>query len=155
MSLVTKFGSARKIGLIVPGIAYSEFFPPMASEITRLAQENGYTILLCDMNSVSARERAVRAKRFAVKLVKEHAAGVIYHPLEFLANAEKINQEIVSIFDKAGIPVVLLDNDMVMPPNRSKYDVVGINDHNAGFRLANHLIEPSSQPETSACRGQG
>lgn len=140
VSLVTKFGAARKIGLIVPGIAYSEFFPPIVSAITRLAQKSDYMILIGEMKSQSARERAVWADRFARKLVNEHAAGVIYHPLEFLAQAEQINRRIVSIFDRAGIPVVLLDNDMSMPPNRSPYDVVGINDHDAGFRLADHLI---------------
>ena len=139
-SQVTKLGAARKIGLIVPGIAYSEFFPPAVSEIMRLAQESDYMVLLGEMKSSSARERAVCAERFAKKLVNERAAGVIYHPLEFLAQAEQINRRIVSIFDRAGIPVVLLDNDMSMPPNRSPYDVVGINDHDAGFRLTNHLI---------------
>lgn len=144
-TFVTWLSSSRKIGVIVPGIAYSEFFPPIVSEITRLAQERGYTVFLGDMDSSSARERAVRARHFAMKLVAEKVGGVIYHPLEFLANAERINRDIVSIFDKADIPVVLLDNDMTMPPGRSKYDVVGINDHDAGFRLANHLIEQGAR----------
>ena len=44
------------------------------------------------------------------------------------------------MFDKKKIPVVLLDCDIVPFPERSHYDVVGVNDLEAGARIARHLM---------------
>ena len=139
-TVVTKLGASRKIGLIVPGVAYSEFFSLVVDEISRCATRDGYVLLLGNMSSSRVSERVKRAKKFAKELVKENVAGVIYQPFEFVENAEKQNREIVSVFDKAGIPVVLLSCDIEPPPGRSKFDVVGINNMDAGYRLGNHLL---------------
>ena len=40
---------ARKIGLIVPGVAYSEFFSALVGEFSRIAQEREYTLLFGDV----------------------------------------------------------------------------------------------------------
>ena len=129
-----------KIGLIVPGLAYSEFFPPIVSEISRLAQARGYSLIVCDVSSKRPQQRVARAKRSAEELVRQSVAGVIYQPLELVDDAPRHNQDVVSIFDRAGVPVVLLDFDIVPPPERSAYDVVGINNMDAGYRLALHLL---------------
>lgn len=139
-TFITGRSVSRKIGLIIPGVAYSEFFPPIVSQISKMAQDAGYTLLFADVMSSNPEARARKAKNFAAVLVKERVAGVIYQPLEFLANADQLNHEIVSIFERAGIPVVLLDYDIVSPPERSRYDIVGINNPDAGYRIASHLI---------------
>ena len=139
-TVVTKLGASRKIGLIVPGVAYSEFFSLVVDEISRCATRDGYVLLLGNMSSSRVSERVKRAKKFAKELVKENVAGVIYQPFEFVENAEMQNREIVSVFDNAGIPVVLLSCDIEPPPGRSKFDVVGINNMDAGYRLGNHLL---------------
>jgi len=45
------------------------------------------------------------------------------------------------VFDAAGIPVVLTDCDVTGYPVRSRYDVVGADDVDAGYRLTCHIIE--------------
>ena len=144
-SFVTPAAVSRKIGLVVPGVAYSEFFPPIVSEISRLAQERNYTLLFADMTAGSSEVRARKAKRFARELVREKAAGVIYQPLEFLDDADSVNREIVSVFDESHIPVELLDYDIVSPPERSQHDVIGINNVDAGYRLACHLMDQGAR----------
>ena len=131
---------SRKIGLIVPGVAYSEFFQPIVGEISRLSQEQGYTLLFGNITSKDPAKRAAQAKRFAKTLVKEGVSGVICQPLEFVEDSERLNQEIVSIFDVARVAVVFFDCDFVLPPGRSNYDVVGINNYDAGYRLGDHLM---------------
>jgi len=140
-TFVTKAARSRKIGLIVPGVAYSEFFPPVVGEISRLAQEKGYALLFADISSPNPDQRARQAEAFAAELVREQAAGVIYQPLELITKADEINQKIVSILSAAGIAVVLLDYDTVSPPGRSGFDIVGINNPDAGFRMAGHLLD--------------
>ena len=144
-TVVTKLGASRKIGLIVPGVAYSEFFSLVVDEIARCATRDGYVLLLGNMSSSCVSERVKRAKAFARELVNENVAGVIFHPFEFLNDAERQNKEIVSILDKAGIPVVLLCCDIEPPPGRSEFDVVGINDMDAGYRLGNHLLSAGAR----------
>lgn len=130
---------SRKIGLIVPSAVDSEFFQPIVGEISRQSQEHGYTLLFGNITSKNPFRRAVQAKRFAEELVREGVAGVIYQPLELIDDTIRPNAEIVAIFDAANIPVVLIDYDIVPPPERSKYDLVGINNFQAGYLLANHL----------------
>ena len=131
------FGSA--VGLVVPGICYAEIFPPICKEISRLAQEKGLSLLFGDVSSPNPETRAKRAMELARKFAAEHVSGVILQPIEFLEDAERINREILSVFDKAGIPVVLIDYDIVPSPLRSQYDLVGSNNFEAGRRLAFHM----------------
>ena len=136
---------SRKIGLIVPGVAYSEFFQPIVGEISRLTQEQGYTLLFGNITSKDPAKRAAQAKRFAKDLVREGVAGVICQPLEFVEDSERLNQEILSIFDAAKVAVVLIDCDFVLPPRRSNYDAVGINNYNAGYRLGDLLMSKKAK----------
>lgn len=139
-TFVSRSGSARKIGLIVPGVAYSEFFPPIVSEISRLAQENEYTLLFGDIASKRPEKRASMAKKLAREFAEQGGAGVLYQPLEFVEDVKKVNRDILSVFDRAQIPVVILDNDFVQVPERSEYDVVGIDNVAAGVLAAEHLL---------------
>jgi GntR family transcriptional regulator of arabinose operon len=51
-----------------------------------------------------------------------------------------LNASITGLFDRAGVPVVLLDRDILPFPRRSKYDVVGIDNRRAGYVVAEHLV---------------
>ena len=129
------------IGLIVPGSCYSEVFPVICHEISRLAQKSGLTLLFGDVSSSDPRVRAERALELARKFAREKVSGVIYQPMEFLDDAEAVNRQILSVFDAAGIAVVLIDNDIVQSPKRSAYELVSVNSFDVGRRLAEHLID--------------
>ena len=139
-TFVTKKAASRKIGLIVPGVAYSEFFPPIVSEISRLAQKEGYTLLFGDVSSKDPVQRAKMAQNLAADFIRQGVAGVLYQPIELIDDVERVNREILSSFDRAKIPVVILDNDFMQAPKRSGYDVVGIDNIAAGVLAAEHLI---------------
>ena len=131
---------AGSVGLLLPDMHCGEIFPPISRELSRLAQKAGLTLLFGDASSEDPAEQARLARDLAKKFVETPVSGVIYKPLEFLKDMERINQEIVSVFDRANVPVVLLDWDFVSSPRRSRYDVVGINNFEAGRRLATHLV---------------
>jgi LacI family transcriptional regulator len=67
-------------------------------------------------------------------------AGVVYQPIELVADAEEANRAVLSIFDAADIPVVIIDSDFTKTPRRSGYDVVGIDNVAAGMAVAEHLL---------------
>lgn len=130
---------AGSIGLLLPDLNCGEIFPPISRELSRLAQASGFTLLYGDASSEDPSVRARLAGELAQKFIETPVKGVIYKPLEFLTDMERINREIVSAFDRAKIPVVLLDWDFVASPGRSAYDVVGVNNFEAGRRLADYL----------------
>ena len=86
------------------------------------------------------RERALRAVEFAEVCKREKVSGVFFQPLQFLKDGEKFNRSILAVFKKARIPVVLLDSDFVAPPNRSEYDLVGVDNTNVGYALGRCVI---------------
>lgn len=144
-TFVTKRGASRKIGLILPGVAYCEIYPPIVSEISRLTQEGGYKLLLGDIPCTASDEWSCRATKVAEEFVAEQVAGVIFQPFESGARADECNAKVLSLFGKAGIPVVLIGYDIVCSPDRSGYDVVGINNFDAGARMAQHLVDTGSK----------
>lgn len=127
-----------KIGLIVPGVAVTDFFKPVVSEINRLAREEGYELRFREVWSDAREERIAQVREFAAEFVKDDIAGVIYEPLAGPVGDE-VNPQVLDMFDRKGVPVVLLDCDIVPFPDRSRYDVVGVNDLEAGARIAKHL----------------
>ena len=138
-----RFGSS--IGLIIPGIGCGEIFPPIFREISRLAQKEGISLLFGGDPSRSAAVRAERTMELARQFIEKGVSGVIFQPMEFFEESERYNQDIVSIFQTAGIPVVLIDCDVVASPNRSSCDVVGINNFDVGRMLARHLLEQGAR----------
>lgn len=129
------------IGLIVPAVSFAEIFTPIVDAISCRAQADGLSVLLG--NSFSGTNHARRARQtldLARAMAEKGVAGVILQPVESVPNAPRINREIVSVFAQAKIPVVLIDYDIVPPPDRSACDLVGIDNFEAGRRVAIHLL---------------
>lgn len=139
-SVVTRAGALRKIGLIVPGIVVSEFFRPVVTTLVCLAQKNGYAIFLGETYSDDPAQRVKEARELAATMIKNHVAGVLYQPFEATMNGMEMNRRILSVLDAKKIPVVLLDRDAVMPPERTAHDLVAVNNVDAGERLARHMV---------------
>lgn len=137
-TFVTKGGAVRRIGLIVPDVASPEFFKPVVGEINRLARKAGYELRFCEVWSEERGKRIAQMRELAAEFIKGKFAGVIYVPLAGSFGNE-VNQHILGLFDKKKIPVVLLDCDIVPFPERSRHDVVGVDDFGAGARMVRHL----------------
>ena len=151
-TFVTRQGAARKLGVIVPRHAYSEIFPRIIGEFSRLAQRDGYSLFFGDITADRPEQRARAAKNLAKKFVAEGVAGVMFQPIEYLSDAERLNGEVLGIFDKAGVAVVLCDYDIVPAPRRSKYDLVGINNVEAGAAMADYLFNAGAKKITVLIR---
>ena len=138
-TFVTGTTSSRKIGLIVPGVACTDFFQPIVSEINQLARKEDYTLLFAEVFSLDHEKRIHQVRELAAEFVKKRVAGVIYEPLAE-PGGKDANEHILRVFKRANIPVVLIDCDIVPFPRRSDYDVVGVNDVEAGAKIAEHLL---------------
>ena len=130
-----------RLGLIIPHIAHGEISPPICSAIAQAASDAGYTILFGDATSEDPETRVRRALTLAQDYISQGVAGVFIEPIELVADASDITMRIIRLFEAQNIPVILLDRDIVPPPERSAYDVVAIDNVQIGYRLAAHLIE--------------
>lgn len=132
--------TSRTIGLAIPGTADSEFFSSVMDSLAQKCRDVGYDLVAGGVFAVDHRKRAKQAARLARHFIELEVDGVIMQPVGFCENAGRVNRAIADVLDKAHIPLVLFDYDIATPPRRSRYDVVSIDNFNAGRRLGAHLI---------------
>ena len=139
-TFMTKMGANRQIGLIVPGISYSEFFQPIVTALSGVCAENGYGLSIGSAFSAESEKRVQQVVAHARDLVAKGVRGVIFQPIEMEPSAPDLNRQIGDILQAAGVSVVMLDSDIVPQPERSKLDLVGIDNYGAGRRVVRHLL---------------
>jgi DNA-binding LacI/PurR family transcriptional regulator len=62
-----------------------------------------------------------------------------------MPNSTSATEAVLQVLNKCNIPVVLIDRDYLPAPNRSDYDLIGIDNAQAGYRIAKHLIDNGAQ----------
>lgn len=140
-TFLTPSSVLRKIGVLFSETATSEYYSRILRAISGLAQKNEYSLLFAEITATDSHERAKMSERTAQDMIRQRVSGVIFEPLEHVADAQEINRRILDSFDRAKIPVVLCDCDFLSGPARSEYDVVGVNNVEAGAALLVHLQE--------------
>jgi len=98
-------------------------------------------VLLWGSSLADADDVEAQASVACRQLVAKRVSGVFFAPLELTPEKDVINRRVADVFDRAGIPVVLLDRDLVPYPERSQYDVVGIDNRRAGFVITSHQLK--------------
>ena len=126
-------------GLLIPELGRTEIFEPICRGMAE-AQHGSHHVLLWASSLGDEAKLEQQASQVCRQLVAKKVSGVFFAPLELTAQKDTINRSIAEIFDKAGVPVVLLDRDLVPYPERSRYDLVGIDNRRAGYAIASHLI---------------
>ena len=134
-------GAPSSIGVLVSGCRYSEIFPVISASVHKCAKAAGYSVVSGDASVLKVGMTGAKVLTMAKRMIKEGVKGVVMQPVEFTSDFLKINAEIVNLFDKAGIPVVLVDCDIVRIPARSGRDVVGIDNFGAGCAIGRHLMD--------------
>lgn len=127
-------------GLLIPELGRTEIFEPICRGMAEAQQGSHHVLLwgssLGDLTNI--KEQASVACR---QLVAKKVSGVFFAPVELTSENDAINHQIVDVFRKAGIAVVLLDRDLVAYPERSPHDLVGIDNRRAGNVITAHLLK--------------
>lgn len=129
-------------GLLIPELGRTEIFEPICRGMAE-AQQGSHDVLLWSSmgDSQNIEQQAAHACR---QLVANKVSGVFFAPLELTPQKDAINRSIAEVLDKAGIAVVLLDRDLVPYPERSRYDLVAIDNRRAGYAITAHLLRAGS-----------
>ena len=137
-----------KIGIMITG-AFREgeggVLPTIIAEFAREAGRNGYGVEMVEVLPDGAVNWQEKLLRIARNLVDKGVSGVIYQPIDFPGDSPAVNRSVLSLFDKAGIPVALFDYDIVPTPERSEYDLVGIDNFDAGRLIGQCLVRSGAK----------
>lgn len=126
-------------GLLIPELGRTEIFEPICRGMAE-AQHGSHHVLLWGSSLGDQANLEQQVAQACRQLVAKKVSGVFFAPLELTPQRDTINQTIAKVFDKAGIPVILLDRDLVPYPERSRYDLVGIDNRRAGYTITAHLL---------------
>ena len=138
------FARGFVFGLLIPELGRTEIFEPICRGMAE-AQHGSHHALLWGSSlgdTPNIEEQVAQACR---QLIAKKVSGVFFAPLELTNEKDTINRRIADVFDKAGIPLVLLDRDLVTYPERSRYDLVGIDNRRAGYAITAHLLKCGCQ----------
>ena len=146
-TMLTRFArnATGSLGIVVPGECYAEIFTPIVKELKRMAERNGWRVLMEAIKSDKPTVRAREARRIAYLFAKERVSGVFFQPMEFVRDYTSASRDVLYHFDKYEVPVVLLDYDIVPSPERSNYDLVGIDNVAAGLSVGRCLIKKGAK----------
>jgi DNA-binding LacI/PurR family transcriptional regulator len=131
-------------GLLIPELGRTEIFEPICRGMTE-AQGQQPHVLLWGSSLTESDDLEEQASHACAQLVAKSVSGVFFAPLELTPEKDAINRRIADVFDRAGIPLVLLDRDLVPYPDRSRYDLVGIDNRRAGYTITAHLLKRGSR----------
>jgi GntR family transcriptional regulator of arabinose operon len=126
-------------GLLIPDLGRTEIFEPICHGMMRSPLSKPHSLLWGHSMGEFAQQQK-EAEHLCHKYIAQKVSGVFFAPLEFTPEKDIVNRRIASAFDRAGIPVVLLDRCYAPYPLRSKHDLVGIDNRSAGFLITQHLI---------------
>ena len=126
-------------GLLIPELGRTEIFEPICSGMAD-AQHGSHHALLWGSSLADSANIEEQASQACRQLVAQKVSGVFFAPLELTPEKDLINRRIAEIFDRAAIPLTLLDRDLVPYPERSQYDLVGIDNRRAGYTITSHLL---------------
>ena len=132
----------KSIGLlIVSMLGHVDILPPIAREISRLAQTRGIGLDFADMSTDLSKRDAAVILETARRMVESGVSGAIFRPADFGAKAAAVNREVLNIFSKAGIPLVLLDFNISSDADNFRHDFVGVDNREVGEMIGRHLLE--------------
>lgn len=133
--------TTKLLGLIIPGLGETEIFEPICSQIAAEAAAFHCALVWGHATLPAAPASAERAVALAESYVRQRVAGVFFAPVELTSDRTAVNAAVATVLDEAGIPIVLLDRDIVSQPARSRFDLVSIDHRRAAHVLVADLIE--------------
>ena len=143
-------GSSMQFGLLIPDLGTTDIFEPICQGL--MLSEAARSHSLTWGNAVTARSAGgCPAEALCKQYIAQKVAGVFFAPAEYGEGHEEGNRRIAAMLESAGIPVVLLDRCFEPYPDRSRFDLVGIDNQRAGYILTRHLFEAGAERVIFAC----
>ncbi|MHB1700090.1 MAG: GntR family transcriptional regulator [Acidobacteriaceae bacterium] len=131
--------AGRVFGMLIPDLGRTEIFEPMCQGMMHSPLARAHSFLWG--HSMGQARQESDAEKLCQHYIASKVSGVFFAPLEISPHKDAVNRRIVNALDRAGIPIILLDKCFTPYPERSKYDLVGIDNRKVGFILAEHFLK--------------
>lgn len=128
----------RTFGLMVPGLGRGEIFEPVCARIAERAATEQFTLSWGGSTGGGTTQEGLLGA--VQRYIAQGVDGIFFQPTELNPSRERINNDIIDILKESRIPVVLLDADYLPFPERSKFDIVGIDNIRAAWVATDHFI---------------
>ena len=129
------------LGLLIPGLGETEIFESICGYMSQLAQLKKFNLIWSGSIQDDAQARKEHIESLANHYIAQKVDGVFFTPLELTSEKDSVNESIVKLFDKANIPLILMDRDIVQFPARSNYDLVSVDNFKLSYIITKHLLE--------------
>ncbi len=129
-------------GSLIPDLEDHEIFGPICQGIAEYLQSHKHALLWGNI-APGPEEKETQTLELCRQFIGQKVPGVFFAPLDLTAANDRTNRAVVSLLEKAGIPIVLLDRGFLPYPERSSYDLVSIDHRYAGYLATNHLLKLS------------
>ena len=130
------------IGLLTPEVGSAELFEPICSEIAARCQKHNLSLLWADSSGYKTGDSELEKRTFDLcqRYLDLKVSGVFFAPVEFSKRMKQVNRDIAERLDNAGVSVVLLDRDLERLPNRSRFDLVSVDNFRIGFLQTDYML---------------
>jgi GntR family transcriptional regulator, arabinose operon transcriptional repressor len=129
----------HEFGLLIADLGDGEILEPICRGMAR-AGESTRQALLWGNVSAAAKSKEQQAIELCRYFISRKLSGVFFAPVELTEHKDQVNVQITQELDRAEIPIVLLDRCIYSFPQRSHYDLVGIDNVRAGCQITQRLI---------------
>jgi DNA-binding LacI/PurR family transcriptional regulator len=136
-------GSKPVFGLIIPDLGETEIFEPICKGMTGTL--NAAHTLAWGHSQAPGADKQDVAEHLCRQYIDQKVSGVFFAPVEFGAARDQVNRRVLQSLHRAGIPVVLLDRCVLPFPQRSNYDLVGLDNRRAGYLMTDHLLRQGAR----------
>jgi GntR family transcriptional regulator of arabinose operon len=138
--LPRKQSHGHLFGLLIPGLGESEIFEPMCQGMAKAGRSGGHALLWGHATHSVLEDKEFLAHQLCDDYIARRVSGVFFAPLEGFANKDAVNLSITQRLSDAGIAVVLLDRCIYAWPNRSPFDLIGIDNRRGGHVVTRHML---------------
>src|SRR6202161_3947029 len=126
-------------GLLIPNLGDTEIFGPIWQGMSQAPQARRNALLWGNI-APEPETKEEQTWELCQQYITKKVDGVFFAPLERTPASDQTNQRVVSAFERADIPVVLLDRCILPYPRRSRHDLIGIDHRRAGYMATEHLL---------------
>lgn len=137
-------GVGYTFGLLIPELGLTEIFEPICRGMAEVTLDQPH-VLLWGKSPTHSADVERHAYESCGQWIAKKVSGVFFAPLEYTSGKDAVNTRIAELLSEAGIPVVLIDRDVVPFPSRSPHDVVSIDNRRAAYVLTRHVLDAGSR----------
>lgn len=130
--------------LLIASLGDTEFFSPICAQIAKSCQKHNISLIWGNTGPATEITKRSDIDQICRRLTDQQVTGVFFAPNQLCETGSVDNERDVYLAEslaRAGIAIVLIDRDITLYPERSRFDFVGIDNVHSAFLQTKHLYE--------------